>query len=262
MRAIVVDDEPIMLKRFARVSTGIPDLCIVSSCRSAREALDYAANHPIELAFLDIEMPEMKGIELAQRLRVLRPDVLIVFISAYDEYIRDTNKIGCDYYIVKPYDRDTLDLMMERIRLLARRQDKTIYIRTFGTFHVMNSGTPVPLTGKAKEILAYLVACRGKEVSNQTIYTVLWENRNYGAVEMQVYYNALKRLKQALESAGLDRLLISTTRGQMLNTDLFDCDYYAWLDKSAQSRDRFEGEFLPEYSWAEPLLADLLTRSV
>lgn len=46
----------------------------------------------------DVEMPHINGIELAVNLRKLRPDILVVFVSAYD-YVRDSNKIGADYYI-------------------------------------------------------------------------------------------------------------------------------------------------------------------
>ena len=78
---------------------------------------------------------------------------------------------------------------------------------------------------------------------------------------MTVYYNALSRLKKALKKANLESLLISTQRGQMVNTAMFDCDYYAWQDKNMCERDRFEGEFLAEYSWGEYLLANMINQN-
>ena len=53
MRVIIVDDEPLMIKRFVRLSSSIPDLNIVGQFESAGEALEYAENNPIELAFLE-----------------------------------------------------------------------------------------------------------------------------------------------------------------------------------------------------------------
>ena len=125
MRAIVVDDEPIMLNSFTRLSSGIQDLQVVGQFQIPEDALSYALENPVDLAFLDVKMPGMNGIELAGKLREHKPDILIVFISAYDEYIRDSNRIGGDYYIVKPYKTETLEIAMEKIRLLARRQKKT-----------------------------------------------------------------------------------------------------------------------------------------
>ncbi|MBQ8975460.1 MAG: response regulator [Oscillospiraceae bacterium] len=262
MRAIIVDDEPLMLRRFARLSKGIADLNIVGQFECAKDAIEYASENPVELAFLDVAMPVTNGIALAKELRKIRTDILIVFVSAYDEYIWDFNQIGGDYYIIKPYSRQTLEMAMDRIRLLAQRQQKKLYIQTFGRFLLLKDGMPLPLTGKAKEILALVVTRRGKEISNEEIYSTIWEDRPYSNVQMTVYYNALRRLKQFLKKEDLAQLLISTQRGQMINTAMFDCDYYAWQDGNMAKRDRFEGEFLPEYSWGEYILANILNEEI
>lgn len=258
MRTIVVDDEPIMLKRFVRLSRGIPDISLVGQFECAADALRYARENPVELAFLDMAMPIIGGVELAQKLRGIRPDMMIVFVTAYDNYIWDFNQIGGDYYILKPYSRETLEMAMDRIRLLARRQQKELYIQTFGRFVVLKNGEPLPLRGKTKEILALVVARRGREISNEEIYSTIWEGRENGSERMNVFYNALHRLRVILKKAGYENLLISTQRGQMVNTDCFDCDYYAWQDKNMTPGDRFTGEFMSEYSWGESILAAIL----
>lgn len=258
MRTIIVDDERLMIKRFVRLSKDIPDINIVGQFEFPQDAIEYVRENPVELAFMDIEMPQIDGLELARNLRMIRPDILIVFISAYDNYVWEFNQIGGDYYILKPYDHKTLEQTMDKIRLLAKRQQKHLYIRTFGRFVVLKNGVPVRLIGKAKEILALIVTKRGREISNEEIYTTIWEGREYSNDHMKVYYNALHRLKDALKKEGIEELLISTQRGQMINTDCFDCDYYAWLDKKMDIRDQFAGEFMSEYSWGEYILASLV----
>ncbi len=258
MRTIIVDDEHLMLKRFVRLSKEIPDIRIVGQFESAGEALDYVREHPVELAFLDVAMPEIGGVELAHKLRRIRSDILIVFVTAYDRYIWDFNQVGGDYYILKPYSKDTLEMAMERIRLIARRQHKKLYVQTFGRFVVLKEGSPIALRGKAKEILALVVTKRGREISNEEIYSTLWEGREYSNEHMNVFYNALHRLRKTLKNEDCEDLLISTRHGQMVNLDCFDCDYYAWQDKNPDQRDQFSGEFLSEYSWGECILATLL----
>lgn len=260
MKTIIVDDEPIMLRSFKRLSEGIESLNIVGEFTFPEKALEYAEKNDVELVICDISMPGMTGITLAKRLKALRPDIMIVFITAYDEYIRESNELGADYYIVKPYRREVIEQMAERMKLLSRRQQKSVFIQTFGRFLVLKNGKPITLSGKAKEILAVVVTKRGREISNEEIYNIIWEGRPYGNVEMKVYYNALKRLKDALAKAELSGLLQSTTRGQTVNTELFDCDYYAWQDNNAGDRDRFTGEFLTEYTWGEFILADMLNK--
>ena len=261
MKTIIVDDEQMMIKSFRRLSEGIPGINIVGGFSDSADALDYASRNDVELVILDIAMPRMTGIELARKLREIRPDILICFITAYDNYIRESNELGADYYIVKPYKRDVIEKMAERMMILAQRLRKKIYIQTFGRFVVFKDGNPVPLRGKAKEILALVVAKRGKEISNGECYSTIWEHRPYDNISMKVYYNAIRRLKEALAENCLSDLLISTTRGLMVNTDLFDCDYYFQLDKNPSSRDKFEGEFMSEYSWGEYYIGELLERN-
>lgn len=258
MRAILVDDEAIMLRSFLRNSAGISEINVVAQFQSAEEAIAFARENPFELALLDVRLPGMDGIELAVQLRKIIPGLLVVFISAYDEYIRNFNEIGGDYYIVKPYKAETIRMMAEKMSLLVGRLEKRIYIQMFGRFNVMNDGVPLKLSGKTKEILALIAARRGKEISNEEIFRTVWENRTYSNESMKVYYNAISRLKHTLAEAGISDLLLSTRRGQMLNVTLCDCDYFAWQDKNVGSRDRFEGEFLSEYSWGEPILAGIL----
>lgn len=258
MKTIIVDDEPYMLKSFLRLSEGVDGIEVTGKFEYPEDALEFAKKQKVDLAMLDIAMPGISGIELAEKLRNIRNDILIVFITAYDEYIRDANRIGADDYIVKPYRKETIEMMANRMKFLSKRQEKDIYVQTFGRFNVLKNGRPVPLSGKAKEILALVVTRRGKEISNEKIYSTLWEEREYSNVHMKVYYNALKRLRNCLEENGLPDILVSTPHGQMVNTDLFDCDYYAWQDGNGGNRDRFEGEFMAEYSWGEYILGDIL----
>lgn len=260
MRAIVVDDEPMMLKSFLRLSSGIEDLQVVSTFEMPEDAIEFVKHNSVEIAFLDIEMPTMSGIQLAKELRAIRPDILLVIISAYGDYIKDSNQVGADYYILKPYKHETLEMMMERMRLLVKRQQKELFIKTFGEFEILKNGKPTGVTGKAKEILAYCVIMRGKEVSNEDIYLALWEGREYNNVNMKVYYNAIKRLKDALAEDAIPDLLISTKRGQLINIDMFDCDLYQWIKKGNKDISKIPGGFMTKYEWAPKVLEKALAK--
>ena len=261
MRAILVDDEPIMLRSFMRNAADIKQLNVVGQFQNGEEAIEYAKENEFELAILDVCLPGMNGIDLAVELRNIHPNLLIVFISAYDEYLRSFNEIGGDYYILKPYKKETIKMMAEKMSMLAGRMHKDIHIHMFGRFNVLKNGIPLKLSGKTKEILALVASRRGKEISNEEIYSTVWENREYSNENMKVYYNAISRLKRVLMEAGASELLISTTHGQMLNTSVCDCDYFSWLDKNADNCEKFEGEFLSEYSWGEIILAEIMNRN-
>lgn len=174
--------------------------------------------------------------------------------------ILDVDPKNEDMVLVKQVSRENLD---ETLHIMISREEprqKEIYIRTFGRFVVLQNGRPCSFSGKAKEILALLVTRRGKEVSNEEIYTTLWENRPYSNRDMIVYFNALRRLKKALKKYGMEDLLISGAHGQMINTEMFDCDYYEWLSGRSNAETGFEEDFLSEYSWGEYILSDMLGR--
>ena len=89
MKAIIVDDELLMMRKFERLTEGIDDLNLVGKFEDARAALAYMEKDPVSVAFLDIEMPIMDGITLAQKLREIRRNVIIVFInSPLNEFYR------------------------------------------------------------------------------------------------------------------------------------------------------------------------------
>ncbi len=257
MKAIIVDDETIMIKSFLRVSSKIKNLEVLASFENGHSAIEYVSKHKVEIAFLDIEMKEIDGFKTAKLLRTISPSILIVFITAYDGYIRESNDIGADYYILKPYKEKTLSMMMQKMELLIKRQDKHIYIQMFGRFVVYKDKYPIRLVGKAKEILALIVTKCGKEISNEELYSTIWEGRTYDNEHMKVYYNALKRLKLTLQKYEIEDLLISTIRGQIINTEMVECDYYELKKNNANNTHNFEGEFLSEFSWGEYYLEEL-----
>lgn len=214
------------------------------------DCMRYVIDHPVDIVFTRSDLPRQEKKEFTLKMLQISPSTIIMDVN------EDTN----DYVLLKPVSKENLEDTLVLLKPVTEEKKKNIYIRTFGRFVVFKDGKPCRISGKAKEILALLVTRRGKEVSNEEIYTILWEERPYSNRNMIVYYNALRRLKNALRKQGMSDLLISATHGQMVNTDLFDCDYYDWLKGKSNSETGFEEEFLSEYSWGEYILSDMISR--
>ena len=115
MRILIVDDEKPARDKLHRLLSQEPGVTALTEARDGVEALGQIEAFKPDVAFLDIQMPEISGIELAASLPAPAP--LIVFATAFDEYaIRafDANAID---YLLKPYDQARLQRALERVRL-------------------------------------------------------------------------------------------------------------------------------------------------
>ena len=127
-RAVIADDERLMREQLrARLTETWPELQIVAEARNGREAVDLVAAQRPDVVFLDIRMPGLTGVEAAREIAQLPigadewlPE--IVFITAYDQYAVQAFEQGAADYVLKPAERERLQLTVDRIRdRLARR---------------------------------------------------------------------------------------------------------------------------------------------
>lgn len=144
-RAVLADDERLMREQLrARLAEVWPELQIVAEAKNGLEAVQLVEQHRPEIVFLDIRMPGLSGVEAARQIAQLPPrqaaaaenqdgepadgdddaDLLpeIVFITAYDQYAVEAFEQGVADYVLKPAERERLQLTVERIkkRLAAR----------------------------------------------------------------------------------------------------------------------------------------------
>ena len=158
MKIIIVDDERLGVRQFQMEAESVIGTEIAGAFTNPEEALEYARENPVEAAFLDIEMPVMNGLVLAQKLREIIPGIVIIFVTGYEQYAMDAFRIKADFYLTKPYDRKDIAEAIERARLLSARLKKRVYLRTFGKFDMFVDGQVVHFTNnKAKELLALCV---------------------------------------------------------------------------------------------------------
>ena len=135
-RAVLADDERLMREQLrARLAEVWPELEIVAEAKNGIEAVALVNEHRPDIVFLDIRMPGLTGVDAARQIAQLPPrdpahdgpddDLLpeIVFITAYDQYAVEAFEQGVADYVLKPAERERLQLTVERIRkrLAARR---------------------------------------------------------------------------------------------------------------------------------------------
>ncbi len=118
MKALIADDEPLLAQHLrARLGKLWPELEIVGTAANGTEALEMIERLQPDAAFLDIRMPGLSGLEVAQRLTpVARAACRIVFVTAYDEFAVQAFEREAVDYLLKPVADDRLALAVERLR--------------------------------------------------------------------------------------------------------------------------------------------------
>jgi DNA-binding LytR/AlgR family response regulator len=118
LTAIIAEDEPILRAQLkAKLAKLWPDLTIVADVGDGEAALEAIATHQPQLAFLDIQMPEMTGIEVAKSLAANRDlKCHIVFVTAFDQYAVDAFNTGAIDYVLKPYSDERLQAAVSRLK--------------------------------------------------------------------------------------------------------------------------------------------------
>lgn len=113
IKCIAIDDEPLALQQLTNYLKKVPFFEIAGSCLSASEAMKILSEEPVDAIFLDINMPDLNGLEFVQSL-VHQP--LIVFTTAYSEYALEGYKTNAVDYLLKPYGMADIQRAANKIK--------------------------------------------------------------------------------------------------------------------------------------------------
>ncbi|WKN42747.1 LytR/AlgR family response regulator transcription factor [Tunicatimonas pelagia] len=100
IRCVAVDDEPLALNLVQSYIEKVPFLTLVEACESAYEAMDLLSDHPIDLILLDINMPDLSGIQF---VKTLSHPPAVIFTTAYEQYALEGYELNVVDYLLKPF---------------------------------------------------------------------------------------------------------------------------------------------------------------
>jgi DNA-binding LytR/AlgR family response regulator len=108
IRAVLVDDEPLALEELEFILSKVSYVQIVRTFTDALEALNFIKMEEPDVVFMDIDMPQMSGIELTEQLKRVGMDTKVIYATAYDDYaIKAFDQSALDY-LLKPYDAERI----------------------------------------------------------------------------------------------------------------------------------------------------------
>lgn len=256
MRIIAADDEPLALKALERAIRQAGPQEELYTFTEPEEVLEYAKTHSVQVAFLDIEMGTMSGIEVAKQLKIWYPKINIVFVTGYNDYMADAIRLRMSGYVEKPVTKEKIQIELEDLKYPQIEQittgEKKLTARCFGTFDVFVNGQHLEFgKEKAKEMLAYLIDRRGSAVTTGELRSVLWQNAENDNNTRAYLSKAKKDLKDVLKKAGVEDIFLEFRRKYAIDPTKIKCDYYDYLDDNPDGVRAYNGEYMMPYDWGE-----------
>ncbi len=232
MKVLIVDDEKLALSRLNRllIEEGILD---ITACSCAIEAIKVLSKEKFDVVFLDISMPDMNGLELANTIVNLNPKTFIIFQTAYEKHALEAFQSGGIDYLLKPISNESIRNSLEKIKkyivkadetkkLVAKRGNKIYLIDICDIFYIKADLDEVII--KIKDADAYL---RKKIGDMQSVL----EGKNFFRVHRSYIVNVDKiKSMQSVEQSkleisfdGIDDIVTSSKDGAK--------DFREYLDK-------------------------------
>jgi len=253
MKIIAIDDsEPALKLLTSSISEACPSAEIFAFSKPS-ELLVFAKNNTCDVAFLDIQMWGMCGLEVAKELKNITPKMNIIFATAYPKYASEAFGLYPSGYIVKPVTKEAVEREIKNLRHpLNQKNTARIYAQTFGNFEVFSYGVPLKFNyRKTKELLAYLIDRNGAAANMNELCAVLWTNMR-DTVNLKAYLRKLIRdLTMTLAQAGADDIILKQHNSIAIMPEKIVCDSYELMKHGTQCVNAYLGQYMAQYSWAE-----------
>jgi DNA-binding LytR/AlgR family response regulator len=192
--AVLADDERLMREQLrARLGEVWPDLEIVAEAKNGQEAIDAVRAHRPDLVFLDIRMPEKNGLEAA---REIGEACHVVFITAYNEYAVEAFESGAVDYVLKPAERERLELTVARLkkRLGTKPSDLSVLLEKLSA-KLDQPAVGVAATGTSSKFLQWIQASMGQQIRMIPVADVLFftSDEKYTRVQTETYEALIRK---------------------------------------------------------------------
>ncbi|HEY5804689.1 MAG TPA: LytTR family DNA-binding domain-containing protein [Lysobacter sp.] len=149
MKAVVAEDEELLRNALVELLGEVwPQLEVVAECEDGASALEAIAEHRPDVAFLDIRMPGLTGLDVAAAAAQASPGTQAVFVTAYDQYAVDAFEHGAIDYLLKPVGRERLAATARRVqaRAAAGSVDAAALAELVASLNLAPQSTEPPLT--------------------------------------------------------------------------------------------------------------------
>lgn len=235
LRAVLVDDELPnlqLLKMFLEKSGQVQ---IIDTFTEPLGVIENIAKLNPDVAFLDIEMPEMNGLELASKLSELNSELMIVFITGYSQYALEAFQVNALNYILKPVSEKKINQCVTRLLSLKGMRQKVSFISSEARINCLSNfevyghnGLIKWPTRKVEELFAYFIIYHNERIEGEVLGEELWPEGEPKKVKTNLH-TSLYRLRKTLREEHIPLEIISEKGGKGIYCSQFGdvtCDFF------------------------------------
>ncbi|MFJ7917036.1 response regulator [Lysinibacillus sp. NPDC096382] len=231
-----MDDEPLALINLEKKLKEFNSIEVIKSFTTTKDLLAEGPSLDFQVAFLDVEMPDMNGLEIARLLKEWNKNIFIVFVTAYRDYAVQAFEIHSIDYLLKPISKARLETTINRIQELLHLENKStpiqirnkpaLTIQCFGGFVVLHNNKAVHWrTLKTKELFAFLFSNLNSQVPRDSIIDALWANTEFKKARVQLH-TTVSYLRTTLSALGYSEVIQYTNGCYILQLKAFQCDVH------------------------------------
>ena len=260
MRTLTIDDRRSVVNMMLRLLEKIDPEGEHIGTTEPDKALKVLKEKEVSAVFVDVEMPKMNGIELAKRMQEIDPEVNLIFITGYQEYMPDAFELYASGYLMKPMDEEDVRKSLEHLRYKNDRiKTLAVKVQCFGNFEVFVNNVPMLFhRSKSKELFAYLIDRKGAVCTNDMIIGNLWGDKPLTESLKSLQRTVISEMIKDFELIKIEGLFTKSKNGISVNTEKVDCDYYRYLEGDEKAIRKFKGEYMTQYEFAEETRNNLL----
>lgn len=254
MKILIVEDEPRMVMEIIDLIDKYNKDIETVACSDPYQAIKVFEEQSFDAALLDIKMPEMTGLELADRLTAMKPEISLAFLTAYNNYAAEAFEVNAVGYVLKPIKQErlykTLDKMCKEVTEGQTKKlnfSPDVTIRAFGKM-VISSGDAAMKWKRRKtsEIFAYLIHQESMPVHKDMLCELIWPG-----YEPQKALHYLQTIMCEL------RKNIAEIAGKSIIIEYADQSYRLWLNGADYDINSFINAYKQIISQPSPSVDDL-----
>ena len=258
-----IDDQKNVAEEVAKIMSGIDPSGTHKAFTKIEDALQFVEETKPDVAWLDIEMPEMSGLELSMKVKKRSPKTNIVFVTGHEKFTYQAFQLHASGFVLKPATKEALQRELDNLRTpIEQERNGLIRVQCFGNFEVFdNEDRPIKFKrSKSKELFAYMVDRRGALCSIGELCGVLFEDRDEDRALKKQLRVFLSSLRDDLQKVGAANVFVKGWNAYGIDCSLIDCDYLNYLKGDSYAINSFMGEYMIQYSWAEMTLGELIMK--